>query len=182
MSQRKQTNGVKTLLWTIMIGLATSFIYDGVKSKPFLSTVENIILKCWNGIITFLTLNLKLWWVMITVIVWAIISALFNSNRNRTEYHPPTSTKHNPDWEKYTSDVFGGLRYRWEWFKMDDGKYAVDNLQAYCITHNCLVHGSKCVIGNEELPTWEMDMPRIKIRIQHAVENNLWHNAKRLNL
>jgi hypothetical protein len=178
MSSKKKSHWSTGIIGTIIIGLITSFIYDGIKSKPFLTTVGDIVRVCWNAIIAFFTISLQLWWVLLGILVWAIVIWLIKMSRNQTEYDPPPQLRHVPLWYTYTTDVFGGLRYRWEWFKMHDGKYAVNNLQAYCPTHNCRVHGSRCVIGNEQLPTFEFDRQKVEIMIQHAVENNLWQNAK----
>lgn len=60
--------------WTISIASALlsfllTVIYDLIKGKQILSTVGSILAVIWNAVVTFLTFNLKVWWVIVGIVV-----------------------------------------------------------------------------------------------------------------
>ena len=91
--------------WTISIASALlsfllTVLYDLIKGKQILSTVGSILTVIWNAVVTFLTFNLKVWWVIvgIAVILFVIYVIASVSNKNGVL---------KPDFTSYTEDRFG---------------------------------------------------------------------------
>jgi hypothetical protein len=64
--------------WTISIGTATfslflTMLYDSIKQKPILSTLGAIFNWIWNAIISILTFNIKVWWLLLGIAILILI-------------------------------------------------------------------------------------------------------------
>lgn len=113
-------------LVTAIFSISLTAIYDIIKDKPILSTLWGWIKSLWGWFITFINLNLKIWWILIGILV--IILLLFVISKL-------TSKKENnlPDFTSYKEDCFGGWKWSWDWhFNSYERKWHISNLKAHC--------------------------------------------------
>ena len=118
--------------WTIAVVSAfiapiATIIIDAIMKKPLLSTLWNVIKTIWSWIITFLTFDLKVWWVLlgIGVVIGILIIVAIVSDAKQEEREP--------EFVSYKEDYFGGWKWSWNWnFNRYDMKWHVDDIQAHC--------------------------------------------------
>lgn len=66
---------------TIILGLATSFIYDWIKEKPILSTVSSIFTSIWDILIQILKAELKVWWIVVGFTLYLVSKKIISKYR-----------------------------------------------------------------------------------------------------
>lgn len=66
-------------------------------------------------------------WLLGLIVILSIPTILFVIALFWGKIHPQ-KTKNGPDWQSYRSDIYFGLRWRWEYF--DDG--TIHNLYTFC--------------------------------------------------
>jgi hypothetical protein len=122
--------------WTTIIfapiatGIASTLLADYFKEKPLLTTITNALKYMGSLIVSFLTADLKVWWVLITFVVYLIaylVKRTFNTNNSAKE------PKNKPDYLKYRSEKFAYLLWRWDW-KWNSSKkmYEIVNFDSHC--------------------------------------------------
>lgn len=121
----KSAWGVEIII--TLFGFILTVIYDLVKSKPILSTIWNIIKAIWSFIITFLNLELKLWWILLGIIVLILI--LFVIVKIDDMKNAGIS---NVPFLNYKNDTIQGWNWSWRWEKQYDGKYHIVDLCPLC--------------------------------------------------
>lgn len=121
--------------WTVTIGgglvvLLITVIVDAITAEKIFNTLKALLSFVWNIVISFLNFRLKVWWILcgIAVIVF-VLYILIRVN----DAKPQNIEK--PKFLEYTEDHILGLSWRWNWEKMYDGKYRIENLEAVC--SNC---------------------------------------------
>lgn len=116
--------------WTIaivsaVVGPIVTVIIDAILDKPFLTTLGNIFVFCWKGIITFLNFELKLWWVLLGLFGLVLILYLCAKISGNEE--------EKPEFTLYKEDSFGGWKWSWGWaYNSYDKKWHVKDIQAHC--------------------------------------------------
>lgn len=118
--------------WTISIATALFaffliLIYDLVKGKHILSTIGSILVVIKNAIITFLTFDLKVWWVIVALLILFVILYFVYKY-----YDYKDSVTLKPDFLKYTKDTIQGWSWEWIWQKDNGGNYYVEDLHPIC--------------------------------------------------
>lgn len=118
--------------WTIAIVSAflapiATIIIDAIMKKPFLSTLWSVIRTLWSWIITFLTFDLKVWWVLLGICViigiFFVIAKISDAKQEDKE----------PEFLSYKNDTFCSWKWSWEWQLFNrDKKWHVVNLKAHC--------------------------------------------------
>ena len=120
--------------WTIAIVSAflapvATMIVDAIMKKPLLSTLWSVIKTIWSWIIAFLTLDLKMWWVLlfigVVVEILIIIAKISDAKQEDS----------NPEFVSYKEDYFGGWKWTWNWhFNKYDMKWHIDDdsVVAHC--------------------------------------------------
>lgn len=116
--------------WTISIAPALlsfllTIIYDLIKGKRILSTVGSILAVIWNAVVTFLTFNLKVWWVIVGIVV--ILFVLYVIARVSEK-----NVIQKPDFTSYTEDRFRTWKWSWIWEQNYEHKWHAANLSAHC--------------------------------------------------
>lgn len=106
------------------IGFILTVVYDMLKGKQVLSTIVYILKAIWIGIISFLNLNFKVWWLLVGVaaivfILWIAVKIYLVINEE-------------PTFMKYTKDTIHGWNWEWDWRKNYYGKYEIGNLHPVC--------------------------------------------------
>ncbi len=120
--------------WTISIGTAIfsfglTILSDLAKSKPILSTLESIFSWIINLLTKFLNYEIKVWWILLSIVIVIIVIVLFLFAASKSE-----STK--PDFIDYTQDYIHGYTWSWDW--------RLDNYKKVWVMDNIKVHCSKC--------------------------------------
>ncbi len=119
----------KNYLYSLIAGISTSvigsFIYDLWKSKPFLSTLGEIVKAIWNFIALILNYEVKVWWFLMAIFILIGIIYLilkFNAEVNSI-----------PKFTDYKEDRFKNWRWTWDWkLNKRTNKWNVTDLTPYC--------------------------------------------------
>lgn len=116
--------------WSISIGTATfslflTILYDLVKSKPILSSIGQIISWVIKVIVSILTFDIKVYWILIFLIVIVLVLFLFVTNSK------PENSK--PVFINYKTEKFKKLRWSWSWkYNTKQNAWNVSDLTAHC--------------------------------------------------
>jgi len=118
--------------WTVGIGVAIfsfllTIVGDVIKKEKILSTFVVIVNWSWNTILSFLTFDLKVWWILIGIAV--IILGLWIYSK---ALDAKGSVPQEPPFLSYTQDDILGYRFEWEWKKDYSGKYGAENIRPIC--------------------------------------------------
>lgn len=117
--------------WTIgisttLLGFILTVVYDLIRDKQIFTTVGKYFSTLWGLIIVFLTLDLKLWWVLLGISV--LFFALYIIVKI---YEQKEEIK--PDFTNYTQDHFRLWNWSWNWEWNSYGKkWYITNLHAHC--------------------------------------------------
>ena len=117
--------------WTIAIASAflapiATMIVDAIMKKPLLSTLWIVVKALWNGIVSFLNFNIKVWWLLIGIGV--IIGALVIIAKV-----VDVQEEKQPKFLSYKEDFFGAWKWSWRWEQNAyNKKWNVDNIRAHC--------------------------------------------------
>ncbi len=116
--------------WTISIGTAIfslilTMLYDYFKSNPILTTIIQLIKFIWNGLISLLTFELKMWWIILFTIV-VIIIIHFAKKTATTERILPFFYNYNQ--EKFKKWLWS---WTWQWEEYKNA-WLITNLTAHC--------------------------------------------------
>ena len=75
--------GTKVIMnpWTVAIGsgIILTILTDIIKKDTLFSTLKFLITKIWNVLIAFLTIELKMWWVLVGIV--ALICAVLIASK-----------------------------------------------------------------------------------------------------
>lgn len=74
--------------WTIgisttLLGFILTVGYDLIKGKQVFTTIGKFFSMLWSWIITFLTLDLKVWWVLLGIAVLFLFCMLLQKSANQ---------------------------------------------------------------------------------------------------
>lgn len=111
---------------TVLGGVILSIVLDLIKEVSILSTLWTAIKTVFGWIITFLTFDLKVWWVLLGIgaIILALIIIAKISNSKESE--PPAFLA-------YKKDKIGDWNWSWDWdFWMTENKWHIKDLKAHC--------------------------------------------------
>lgn len=119
--------------WTVGIGVALfgfllTIIGDVVTGEKIFSTLVTGLRWLWNSILSFLNYNLKVWWVLIGICVFALGLWLYSKILDTKE-----PEVHIPPFLEYTQDYILGYKWEWTWGKDYYDKYSVENLHPICM-------------------------------------------------
>lgn len=155
--------------WTIgvgttLLGFVLTVLYDIFKGKKILSTIIIIIRTIVNGICTFLTLKIKVFWIIIGLAI--VILALWIYSK----YLDSKDRVLQPKFLKYTEDSICGLLWAWTWEKNIYGLYEIENLHPICskcktplVSEHDYYGGLKCLRCGER---YNVDVqPEINIKM-----------------
>ena len=84
-----------------ILGILFTMGYDYFKNKPLLSTIWQIVKGTWNFIISALTFNLKVWWLIVGIVIIYLVAKF------KQETIPT------PDFYNYREDKL--KQWRWTW-------------------------------------------------------------------
>lgn len=116
--------------WTIAIvsGLLPFFcsiVYDLIKEKPFFSTIWIVLKWIGNLLLSFINLELKLWWIVVGIAL--IIFIIYITDKIGR------SKAFKPDFYEYCEDKFNKWKWTWEWkFSESKNVWIASNLEAKC--------------------------------------------------
>lgn len=118
--------------WTVSVGsglivLIITLLIDLVTAEQLFSTIGNVLSFIWKAVISFLNIELKLWWVLVGIAILFLILILWSKLIESS-----SAKQIEPEFIKYTKDTI--LQYRWNWVWEKDlyGKYKIENLHPIC--------------------------------------------------
>lgn len=117
-----------TIITAFLTPVAT-LIVDAITKKTFFTTLFSVVKCIWSWLITFLTFELKVWWVLlgagVVIGILIIISKLYDAKHKDSD----------PEFVSYKEDNFGGWKWSWDWyFNKYDMKWHIDDdsVVAHC--------------------------------------------------
>lgn len=121
---------VLTSPWTIAIVSAflapiATLIIDAIMKKPLLSTLIEVLKTILKLVVSFLTFDIKVWWIIVSIVVIVLSLSLYakvlDSKENKTAFL------------EYTEDIFEQWKWSWDWEKRSyDANWHINNLKAHC--------------------------------------------------
>ena len=111
---------------TVIGGVLLSIVLDLIQNVSILSTLKSVFVFIWNCIISFLTFEIKVWWLLIAIaviffVLW-IISKCYDAKADDDK----------SSFLRYTQDDISGYSWEWTWEKNWEGKYKVEHLHPIC--------------------------------------------------
>ncbi|HJC49250.1 MAG TPA: hypothetical protein H9754_01495 [Candidatus Anaerostipes avistercoris] len=171
--------------WTITVGgglilsIFLSVINDLVKKEQVFNTISRILSTIFNVCIMLLNRKIKIWWLLLGIVVFIILSILFVRCLNHTQ-----TTPNKPEFLEYTQDTILGYKWKWNWQKDIYGKYYVENLCPICLQCDTpLVDNTygyrgkyKCLRCGEEYFKTLPDFKHVKMMIGDNVRRKYFTN------
>lgn len=117
--------------WVIGIGtalfsFALTVFYDVLKEKPILTTIGSFFVLLYKNILAILNFNLKVWWVLPSVVVLLICIHLVSMVAQKSETIKPKFVD-------YKEDYFRIWRWTWDWnWSNRERAWHVVRLTAHC--------------------------------------------------
>ena len=117
--------------WTIsvtttLLGFFLTVGYDLIKGKQVFTTIGKFFSMLWGWIISFLTFDLKVWWVLLGIAV--LFFALYVVVKIGEQ-----KEQAKPDFTNYTQDHFRLWKWSWSWeWSSYHKRWHVANLHAHC--------------------------------------------------
>ena len=169
--------------WSVAIGsgIILTILTDILKKETLFSTLEFFITKLWNILITFLTIDLKMWWVLAGMAVLISVALIILQVLPLKQ-----QIKDAPKFLEYTNDKI--LEYEWKWYWVKDpwGKYKIDKLHPVCpqcetpLIHDFVGYGEcykclRCNYGtNRQLP----ELAHVEMMISDNVRRKYFPDDK----
>jgi len=127
MGESSSSKWITSIGGTILLGLATSFIYDWIKEKPILTTVSSIFTSIWKFLIQILRAELKVWWVVLALTLYLVGKKIMSDYRRSITPELPEKYK------SYVRESFTNWNWKWVW-KWDGNRkeWDIKNLWPYC--------------------------------------------------
>lgn len=117
--------------WTIgisttLLGFILTIGYDLIKGKQVFTTIGKFFSMLWRWIITFLTLDLKVWWVLLGIaVLFFVLYAVAKISEPKEQVKPAFTN--------YTQDRFRLWKWSWNWeWSSYHKQWHVANLHAHC--------------------------------------------------
>lgn len=117
--------------WTIgisttLLGFILTVGYDLIKGKQVFTTIGKFFSMLWSWIITFLTLDLKVWWVLLGIaVLFFVLYAVAKISEPKEQVKPAFTN--------YTQDRFRLWKWSWNWeWSSYHKQWHVANLHAHC--------------------------------------------------
>lgn len=167
----KSTNSeYKTAIFSGFVAIVFTAIYDWVKEKPILSSLDNVLKWVWYNLFQF---ELAVWQILLLFIILILVKIFFK--RNKAE------DKNALDWLDYKKDTFDGLEWKWIWQKSvnkweeDFSNWKIDDLDPIC---------PKCGMEMNLRTYYSADCPRCDnyvsgIKPPHKIRSIIIDNVKR---
>lgn len=111
---------------TVIGGVLLSLLLDWIQGIDWLSTFKNIMRFIFNGVVSFLNFEIKVWWLLIAIaiiVVGLFVVAKISGSQSNNIPHT---------FLQYTKDYMLGYSWEWTYSKMYDGKYTISNLHPVC--------------------------------------------------
>ena len=114
----------RSITMTIISFLLT-ICHDFVKEKPVLTTIGNIFKWIWDALLQLLTVEIKLWWILIGIVLLRIVFFIIKNLKSSENFEP--------DFIKYKEDSFKRWEWSWDW-EWNENKRAwiIKDLKAHC--------------------------------------------------
>lgn len=111
---------------TVIGGVLLSFVMDWINKVDWLSTLKAALQFIGNAILAFLTLELKVWWVLVAFAFLFAAFVIYTKILDTKQKNTPMT------FLSYKKDSVLGYTWEWEYTKTYDGKYAINNLHPVC--------------------------------------------------
>lgn len=114
-----------TILGGLIVLIVWSLISDYMSGDKLLTMFSTILTSVYGAIISFLTFDIKVWWLLLGIACAIIIALIIASSK------PQVQTK--PKFRNYTHDHFRTWKWSWNWqFSDYKSGWHVANLRAHC--------------------------------------------------
>ena len=168
----KKNNEYKIAIFSALISIIFTAIYDFIKEKPFLSTFWNIIKWIWNNIFEF---QIRIWQILLLSILLLIIRKIIISFQRIKK---GTIKQNESDWLNYTEEIIDGLKWRWKWIKNPlTHKWNIDDLTIACSKCGTSMHLDESYVYGKtaECPRCENHIKNYKdiIKIESIIIDNV---------
>lgn len=103
-----------------IITIISSGIYDFIKDKPVLSSINSIFIWIWTYLTEF---EIKIWQLILVLLISAIVYKLLNTNKKETA----------KKFTDYRRDTIKGTEWRWNWeHNFFENKWEPKNIIPIC--------------------------------------------------
>ena len=161
---------------TVVGTVLATFAVDWIRGVDWSSTLKVVASFLGNVISGFLTLELKVWWILAFLFVVIVGFILFVKIYDTK----PKSTA--PSFLAYKKDFLLGYTWRWEYEKGYDGKYNIVQLRPVCSTCGMTlkvgVWNAECLRCNNALPWDESKRRDAHMLILDNIETKCFSDAR----
>jgi len=177
---KKMTKWIKSPLGIAiispMIGFVLTIGYDALKSKPILSTIASILVAIWGFFIMILNLELKVWWILVSIIIIALCVYIIVGIKLKDNSGSETL-----EFLQYTKDTIKGFSWEWSWEKTYDGKWDIRDLQPVCsVCYTPLVPDTQFFSGRPVCPRCDWQ-PSVRLPDLDHIKLLIIDNARKSN-
>lgn len=165
-------------LGSVIIGFLLTVLYDLLKGKNILSTVGEIISSIISFFHSFLTFQLKVWWVLVgLIVIICILTIIGKYNESRMSHEQEAK----PPFVKYTKDTIKGWCWEWRWYKNLYGVYDIENLHPVCsscgtplVKSDIYKYNFECMRCNKKYSDNLPELNNIKIYILDSAKRGFY--------
>ena len=171
--------------WTVGIGVAIfgfflTIVGDVVTGEKIFSTFVTGVRWAWKVILSFLTFDLKVCWVLLGIGVVILGLWIYSKVLDAKKIEP-----HEPPFLSYTQDDILGHRFEWEWKKDYSGKYGAENIRPICtkcgtpLVHEYIgLYKFKCLRCDKHYQKQYPDEGHVKMMIHDNVRLKFYSNKE----
>lgn len=146
--------------WTIGIGttvLATFVLklVDGIADTKILSSI-------WRGIILFLNLNIRVWWILILLIA-VVLTGLILSKIQVKE------SAQEQRWLQFRQMKYKDILIKWNYQKLYGNNYEINGIKFCCPKDGCELHYN-CPVCHSFYSTNSIDISEVQKVIIHKID------------
>lgn len=128
-------------LWSIPSGVIIGLLVEHFKVYPIISNMWDGIVFVWGKFVWFMTIDIKLWWILLaSVIILTILCVKIKINFT-TNIPPKEKTK--PKILNYTSENYKGILWQFSW-TLYHNEWDITDLTPCCPKDKTPLCGSKC--------------------------------------
>ena len=155
-----------TIIAAFLTPVAT-LIVDAITKKTFFTTLLSVVKCIWSWLITFLTFELKVWWVLlgagVVIGILIIISKLYDAKHKDSD----------PEFVSYKEDNFGGWKWSWRWcFNKIDKTWDIEDNSIIAHCPNC-----ETPMMHDHYET-SFECPRCQFKTDYSRKHKTSHEVK----
>lgn len=150
---------------TVIGGIILSFVLDWVIEVDWLNTLKAAVRYIVDDIITFLNLEIKVWWLLVAIALVVVVLFII------VKFLDAKEENFSKPFLSYTRDSALGLDWKWEYSRNYDGKYTISNFHPVC---------SKCGMRLKQSGMYGREMICLRCNTINKWENHYLTDAQLL--